>query len=271
MNSATLKAIVCHTAVDDNVAGPDPRFGWGFLDAKASAEVISGANADTAVLEELTLENNDTYRYTFTAGSGSKLSATIVWTDLPGALSNGVLNDPTPALVNDLDLRITKDGTTFLPWRLSLSTIGGIENSKGDNSVDNVERIDIDMPDAGEYALTVTHKGTLQGISNNQNFSLVITGNNLSLGVDDNVLSQSLDVFPNPSHGEFMVSFNTQSSKDVKVNIYDLSGREVYSASFDNRSPQFNQILSLSDIQPGVYIANITEGNNSASHKIIIE
>jgi len=272
MNSATLKAIVCHTAVDDPAkAGPDPKFGWGFLDAKASAEVIEGATTNSAVLEERTLENNGSYSFTFMAEAGSTLGATLCWTDIPGVPASGALNDATPALVNDLDIRITKDGTTFFPWKLSLTGIGALTNSKGDNTVDNVERIDLDAPETGEYTVTVTHKGTLQGSGNEQDFSLVLSGSNLTLGVEDNNLSRSLVVFPNPSNGEFTISFDAKSNTDVKINIYDLGGRAVYNNTFDNVSSQFIETISLDNIQSGVYIANISEGNNTTSHKIIID
>src|SRR5690606_2383827 len=37
MRSSTVKALVCHTALDDNASiGPDPKFGWGLLDARES-------------------------------------------------------------------------------------------------------------------------------------------------------------------------------------------------------------------------------------------
>lgn len=272
MNAATLKAIVCHTAVDDPATtGPDPKFGWGFLDAKASAEVIGGANTGTVVLEELTLENNESYSSTLMAEAGGKLRATICWTDLPGVISSGTLNDPTPALVNDLDLRITKDGIAFLPWKISSSPIGGITNSKGDNTVDNVERIDINVPESGEYTLTVSHKGTLQGSGNIQNFSLVVTGNNLTLGLEDNNLDRSLSVFPNPSNGEFTISFDTTTNNDVKLDIYDISGRAVYKNLYMNTSSRFKQTIDLKGLQSGVYVVNIFEGGRATTHKIIIE
>jgi hypothetical protein len=270
MNSSTLKAIVCHTAVDDQTkTGPDASFGWGFLDAKASAEVIGGAEDNSALLEELTLNNNSSYSYTFMAEAGNRLGATICWTDVPGALANGELNDPTPALVNDLDLRITKDGTTFLPWRLSRSNIGGLTNSKGDNSVDNVERIDIDVPEAGEYTLTVTHKGSLQGTGNSQDYSLVLTGSNLTLNVEENSLSRSLLVFPNPSNGNITISFDSKSNNDVKVAIFDLRGRAVFKKTYINGAPQFSQTIHLSNVQSGLYIAHISEGENTTSQKFV--
>ncbi|MBF8150104.1 S8 family serine peptidase [Winogradskyella sp. F6397] len=274
MDASTLKGLVCHTAVDDPAQeGPDPKFGWGFLDAKASAEIIEGSTIGTAVLKELTLNNNTTYTYTFMAEAGSKLAATICWTDIPGTISSGTLNDPTPSLVNDLDLRITKDGTTFLPWKIALSPIGGITNTKGDNNVDNVERIDIDAPETGEYTLTVTHKGALQSSPNGQNFSLIISGNNLVLSTKDNALSNSLVVYPNPNKGEFTISFDSSlnNSSDVKVDIYDVSGRLVYKNTFVNDSVRFNRTISLSSVASGVYYANISQGTNSTTHKIIID
>src|SRR5690606_36877550 len=80
MNSSTLKALVCHNAVDDiNTVGPDPVFGWGFLDVKASAETITNNANSASLIEELTLGNGETYTFSFSAQAGEKLIATICW------------------------------------------------------------------------------------------------------------------------------------------------------------------------------------------------
>lgn len=282
MNSSTLRGIVCHTSVDDNItAGPDPVFGWGFLDAKKSAETIADGFNGLSILDELSLDNGQTYSVTFSAQAGDKLSATLCWTDMPGApVANGTLNDPTPRLVNDLDLRISIDGTTFLPWKLDYSATSGFSNSKGDNIVDNIERVDIDAPTSGVYTLTVSHKGTLQGnvggpfSPQTQDFSLIVTGNNVSLNTQDNFLSSNLVIYPNPSNGEFTISFDSglnSVDNEVKIDIYDVSGRLVYKTSFENRFDRFNETLSLNYLKSGVYIANISQGENTTSHKIIIE
>ena len=281
MNSSTLKGLVCHTSVDDiAVIGPDPKFGWGFLDARASAETIADANTGSAVLDELSLENGESYSLTFSAQAGDKLSASICWTDMPGAITaNGDLNNPDPKLVNDLDLRLSKDGTTFFPWKLDFDPASGFSNSKADNIVDNIERVDIDVPTSGIYTLTVTHKGTIQGNvggpfdPQSQDFALIVTGNNVTLGTDDVELSSSLKVFPNPSKGEFEVSFNTisENSNDININVYDLHGRLVYENAFSNTSSTFRETIKLNNFQSGVYIANITQGNSRTIRKIIIE
>ncbi|WP_178985769.1 S8 family serine peptidase [Winogradskyella helgolandensis] len=280
MNSATLKGLVCHTAIDDiAAAGPDPKFGWGFLDAKASAETILDGTTGDALISEDNLSQDEVVEMTFSAQAGDKLKATICWTDMSGGINNGTLNDATPRLINDLDLRISKDGVTYFPWKLDFSATAGFSNSKGDNTVDNVEIVEIDAPSAGVYTLTISHKGTLKSEEGgffdpkDQDFSLIITGSNLTLGTSDNVLSNSLVVYPNPNKGEFTISFDSSlnNTNDVKVDIYDISGRLVYKNAFDNGSVRFNETINLSGVTSGVYIANISQGSNVTSQKIIIE
>ncbi len=280
MNSATLKGLVCHTSVDDIAApGPDPTFGWGFLDARASAETLSDAKTNAAIVDELNLAQGKTYTIKFSAQAGDKLKATICWTDMPGNISQGVLNDPTARLVNDLDLRLTKDGNTFYPWKLDYSSTTGFSNSKGDNLVDNIEIVEFDAPSSGIYTLTVSHKEKLKGnvggpfSPQTQDFSLIVTGYNAVLGTKDNILSNSLAVFPNPNNGEFTISFDSETNTNDKVDvfIYDISGRVVYNNSFLNNSLQFYETIKLNNVSAGLYIANISKGGSSTTHKIVIK
>lgn len=281
MRSSTLKGLVCHTAIDDsNIIGPDPIFGWGFLNAKVAAETIAQANNSEAVVDELTLGQGETYTFTFSAQAGEKLSATICWTDMPGqVVPNGSNNDQTPRLVNDLDLRISDGTTTYLPWKLNFDAGSGYSNAKADNTVDNIERVDIDVPVTGTYTLTVSHKGTLQGNvggpfdPQSQDFALIITGNNLTLSVDENNLGRKLTLHPNPSNGEFTISFETNlnnSNNDVRVDVYDVQGRLVHNQIFRNESLLFNETITLNNAKAGVYMINISEGGRTSSHKLII-
>ncbi len=168
MRAATLKGVALHTADDAGPSGPDAVYGWGLLNTKAAAEVISQvSNGDTKV-EELTLNSGQTYTITVDADGVNPLMASISWTDRPGTAITAT-NDNTPVLVNDLDIRVTKGATTYEPYRLT----GITTNGTGDNTVDPYERIDV-AGASGSYTITVTHKGSLTGGS--QNFSLIVTG-----------------------------------------------------------------------------------------------
>ena len=176
MLASTLRALALHTADEAGFApGPDYRFGWGLLNTQRAAQVISQDGTESMIITE-TLDANDVYTYTFKADGTQDISATIAWTD-PAAnpLPGGNEDVATPSLVNDLDLRISQDGgVTFLPWVLNAATpTAGATN--GDNVVDNVEKIEINTPEAGDYIVRVSHKGQLL-VNDSQVFSLVIEG-----------------------------------------------------------------------------------------------
>ena len=121
MKAATLKALACHTADDDNTVGPDPIFGWGLLNAKVAAETILNDNNSLAQIYEGTLSQGETYTYEFSSGNNGELKATLCWTDPPAAV-NSSLNSPQSTLINDLDLRVIGNGTTYFPWKLNPSS-----------------------------------------------------------------------------------------------------------------------------------------------------
>jgi hypothetical protein len=177
MYASMLRGLVLHTADEAGTsAGPDYRFGWGLLNAKAAAQAITASSAatPTAILSSQVLNTGTSYTITVTAAGGQNLEATICWTDPAGLpLSNTTIDPTTLALRNDLDIRISRNTTTYLPWILNPASPASAA-TKGDNIRDNIEKIQIVGAAAGVYTITVTHKGTLVGA--NQRFSLIVTG-----------------------------------------------------------------------------------------------
>ena len=167
MRGATLKGLALHTADDAGVSGPDAVFGWGLLHTKKAAEAISN-NGNNSKIEELTLASGQTYTITVDSDGVNPLLASISWTDRPGTATSSV-NSTTPVLVNDLDIRVSKNGTTFLPYELT----GATTNTRRDNNVDPFERIDVNGA-SGTYTITVSNKGSLVGGS--QDYTLIVTG-----------------------------------------------------------------------------------------------
>jgi len=166
MRAATLKGLALHTADDAGVSGPDAVFGWGLLNAKNAAETISN-EGDFSKIEELTLNQGDSYTITVESDGSSPLLASISWTDRPGTAITSTSS--ASVLVNDLDIRVSKDGVEYLPYELT----GATSSTSRDNDVDPYERIDVNGA-SGTYTVTVTHKGSLTGGS--QDFSLILTG-----------------------------------------------------------------------------------------------
>lgn len=172
MRAATLKGLVLHTADDVDAPGPDYKMGWGVINSKSAVEVIANKAFSSMILEE-TLAEGETKTYKVVANGTTPLSASISWTDpATGTVNSGTLNDMSVALVNDLDIRITKDGHTFLPWKLN-PVRADAPAVNGDNRVDPFEKIDI-LNAMGDYTITVTHKNTLD--QGPQHFSIIVTG-----------------------------------------------------------------------------------------------
>lgn len=261
MKAATLKALACHTADDAGVAGPDVKFGWGLLNAKKAAETLT-KNGLTSWVSEENLSQGQTYTIAVKSNGGTSnpLIASIAWTDLPGIANQGnqPVNDPTPVLVNDLDIRITKDGATFYPWRLE-SNPSTLATRLGDNNVDNIEQIKIDNPIAGDYVITVTHKGAL--VNNNQNFSLVITG----ISSDFSLSSKSDDLIL-CSDQNAIYTFDYKEIGTMTTNFTATGLPNGAIANFSPNSLSANGIVTmtisgLSNIQAGTYFVGIV-GNN---------
>ena len=284
MRSSTLKGLVCHTATDDaenpNVSaipypGPDPFWGWGLLNAKFAAQTIIDAQTNAAIVEEKTLNNGEIYSFTVNVSGSEKLMATICWTDLAGQTQNGILNSTTPALVNDLDLRITdSDNNEFLPWKLDLSNLPYA--IKGDNIVDNIERVEVDLPTTGQYTITISHKGIIPGTTPGsvgiQQYSLIVTGSDLTttLSNETNELSNFM-VWPNPAKEMVNYQFASQSNQTCLVQLIDLQGRVVYSQNVLGGSASIQGAINTSRYSKGVYFLSLNQGNQKTYKKVLLQ
>ena len=185
LRAATIKGLAIHTASEAGSApGPDYKFGFGLLNVEKAASVISAsvANNNNASSEHLMFENvfnatTTTFSTNVIASGKGQLRATISWTDPKGNVETvNVLNDPTPKLVNDLDVRITTNNGAkiFRPWVMIPSSPSS-DPSPGDNVLDNAEVVDVDSTIPGQsYTVTVSYKNTLQ--RGTQAYSLLVSG-----------------------------------------------------------------------------------------------
>lgn len=174
MRAATLKGLACHTAIDAGNVGPDYIFGWGLLDMKAAAQAITD-NGTKSQIKENTLAQGMAQTYNVVASGNGPLVATISWTDPAGNITpDGTINDRTPKLVNDLDVRISDGTNTYMPWVLDPNN-PSVAATTGDNVRDNVEQVYLAGAIPGRtYTIKVSHKGTLT--SGSQAYSLIVTG-----------------------------------------------------------------------------------------------
>ena len=126
MRSSTLKGLACHTADDvkswngfNDVIGPDPKTGYGVLNLEKAASLIMSNSSNQSLIQELEISNGQQKNISFTVtDSNQELIATICWID-PEKTDLTAPKD----LINDLDLRLEKDGTTHYPWKVNASDV----------------------------------------------------------------------------------------------------------------------------------------------------
>ncbi|QYJ68462.1 S8 family serine peptidase [Flavobacterium litorale] len=265
MLAATLKGLMIHTADEAGIApGPDHRFGWGLINAAAATQLITADNAaTTALIDERVMNQSAVYTRDITAGPTGSLKATISWREPEGNINNGIEDPTAPVLVNDLDIRITRDGETFFPWKLN----NALNAVKEDNTVDNVEVVEILNPvHGGMYTVTVTHKGNLRNFTP-QNYSLIISGANDLNSVSNKEVSK-FGIYPNPAQDILNITLdNSLSGSNTHAILYDIQGRMVrdFGAAKTN--------LDVSGVGSGVYLltVNVNNGAYTESKKVIIK
>ncbi|MBK0383294.1 S8 family serine peptidase [Pedobacter sp. SD-b] len=175
MRSATLKSLVINTTDEAGASpGPDYIYGWGLLNVERAANLIK-LNGTKSLISERTLSQGEVYNLQVTTSGYGPFKVTICWTD-PEGIPNatGTLNNRTPKLVNDLDLRIIKGANTFLPWKLDPNNPSNAA-VMADNIIDNVEQIAVSNALPGQvYTIRVSHKGTLA--KGPQAYSIIASG-----------------------------------------------------------------------------------------------
>jgi len=267
MKSATLKALAIHTADEAGLTdGPDYSFGWGLVNAERAAQVISN-NGTTSIMAEHKLLNNQTFSTTVTSNGLEPLVATICWTDRGGFVNSGTVDLSTPALVNDLDIRVVQNGTVAMPWKLNPAA-PSTAATKGDNLVDPVERVNINNA-AGSYTITVSHKGTLSGGS--QDFSLIVTG----IGSRFNISSQEpvKKVCSVPT-AVYTFNYLGGNADPTAITYSGLPANATLnlSQSTINATGTFTATIgNLANVLPGQYAINIIGTNGPESKSYTIE
>lgn len=254
MRAATLKGLALHTADDAGLNGPDATYGWGLMNTKRAAETITAQGLNSMIVEG-TISQGETITYTVKSDETNPLYASISWTDLPGTVNNTV-NSSTPALVNDLDIRVSNDSETFSPWRLTNVN----SNGKGDNIVDPFERVDVDGA-SGTYTITITHKGTLA--DGPQNFSLIVTGmqSDFTFNADNPTQTVCSD-----ADATYDLSYTQVASGTTNFTVQNLPSGATASFSQASLSATGSTTLTLSDLEnvaAGEYQIDIVGDNGN--------
>jgi Secretion system C-terminal sorting domain len=89
------------------------------------------------------------------------------------------------------------------------------------------------------------------------------TNNNSVLPIVQDPIIEGLSVYPNPNNTG-KVYITTKLNLEKKVEIFDVLGKKIIDVVL------FAKELNISQLNPGVYIIKIKEGEATATRKLII-
>ena len=145
--------------------------GWGLPDLRKTLEIAEG---HFIVDEDTPLQTGDSIQYSFTPQEGSPLKISLVWTDppaMPGA---------NPALVNDLNLKVTGPDANTYRGNCGLDTLHWSTSGGVPDNLNNVENVFIENPEPGQWTIEVIAEniamdGHTETPEIDQDFALVAT------------------------------------------------------------------------------------------------
>jgi glucose/arabinose dehydrogenase len=102
-------------------------------------------------------------------------------------------------------------------------------------------------------------------------FILVLTPDETTGVIENNLMQTSVHVYPNPAEDLFTIAVSLTQSENVKASLSDMYGREVMSLMDVNLDAGYhNQQLDIRNLARGYYFVNITAGQYSVMKKLIV-
>ena len=84
-----------------------------------------------------------------------------------------------------------------------------------------------------------------------------------------NNAEEKLNVYPNPNQGEFDINLNLEKSTELKVMLYDLSGKLIFEERKSGFIGIYNRKIELRAHPQGMYFLSVSTNGNVVTEKIL--
>ena len=165
----TLKVLLIAGADDLGNPGPDYTYGFGLANAQASVDLIRADNNAQSRIRSGDIAQSQQVETTMAINAAQNVRVVLGWLD-PDVFTSGS-DTGAKTLVNDLDLKvIDPNGNAILPYVLDPANPDATA-TRGPNTVDNVEEVEIKNAPSGTYRVVVT--GTTIATGPTQHYVLI--------------------------------------------------------------------------------------------------
>ncbi|WMI70228.1 LamG-like jellyroll fold domain-containing protein [Mangrovimonas sp. YM274] len=155
-------------------------------------------------------------------------------------------------VTNDIDITITQGETSFTANQADAS-YQWVDIDNGHAPIEGATGQTFSPSEEGNYAVEITVGGCVE-------MSVTVYYENDSLGIDDEVFAQGLQLYPNPTSGDLNVSLNGVY-QTVEAQLVSITGKVVGQYQFSNTN---GFSLGLNNVNSGVYFLNLKAGQLEA-------
>jgi hypothetical protein len=117
----------------------------------------------------------------------------------------------------------------------------------------------------GNYTVQIVDANNCKSIKTNPPFSVTLTG------IRNNATEIGLKIFPNPNHGIFTIELNSQKYTEYNMNVYNVTGRQIYMENFVVNKGYNTKTISIPNIEKGIYFLNLKNEDGIATYQLLIQ
>ncbi|MEY5046525.1 MAG: hypothetical protein RL713_1750, partial [Bacteroidota bacterium] len=160
------------------------------------------------------------------------------------------INNVIPTITRNADTLISSVATGN-QWQLNGFDIQGEKAQK------------LKVTQSGKYRTSVVDEFKCESLSAEQDVTVTSVINVAPEKI-------SFTVAPNPSNGNFNLTFSVTGKEDLGIAVLNSEGREIYRQTQANFSGNYKGSIRLQNANPGVYLIKITHGLNQYIKRVII-
>jgi hypothetical protein len=118
------------------------------------------------------------------------------------------------------------------------------------------------------YKVYILKKVEIENLSSDDKKQLP---QDVSNSINDAKPFTNLSMFPNPTDGNIRITYTSNSTEALKINVYDTFGKTVLNQVYSGLGNNVDQTISLSDLSKGIYFVQLLQGTQAEVRKIIVK
>lgn len=91
------------------------------------------------------------------------------------------------------------------------------------------------------------------------------------LGLNEAGNANSFSCYPNPTAGQFTLTFTQKESGDVAIRILNVGGKVIRKDNVQNFNGTYNKNFDLSELEKGIYFVEVTNNSGVTSQRIVVQ